>query len=266
MPLVSHAIVGGDSADAPGSPFPSSSRGPLVALFVNGYHHCSGVVIAKNKIATARHCLSELSSPLDLRFGTDAYSAPSVSRNIRTIIQSPASPNSRQGDLAIITLQENLEGVQAAKLPQDAESPGMRLIISGYGCPDMFGSPPGQLRFASVRTMGVSSTMITFPSTPETGAFPSLCQGDSGGGTFMQNEQGELILVGINSSIGFAGDFSAGMGKVYRLSGAIIEEMELVPTFSPEITDSCSLPSYGVPTQEKQLKKELDAITNSFMQ
>ena len=197
------AIISGDRASV--DEYPSS-------LSLGNYHVCSGVRIRENVVMTARHCIEDLEiekgSPLPIGQETGIDKSSFIINSIHT-------PENGRRDLALLVLSSPLEFGEDARLPEKALFP-LRMMATGYGCEYIGGPPSEYLKEAKVRPNSVDSVSISFPSTPETGFYPSLCSGDSGGGSYTKDDEG-LTLIGINSSLGHDGSFSAGNSRVARI-------------------------------------------------
>lgn len=210
-----HAIIGGERATS--GQFPAS-----VSLVKNGQHICSGMRMGDQQITTARHCLEQLGplpAEIEVRWGESAQHHDRISLKVST-----QGATARE-DWAVLETQGN------ARLPDElaiqdkfAAFDGTRpLMITGYGCADMYGHAGGDyLRVARARTPYQVQDKIHFTSTPDSGHFPALCPGDSGASAYQQNAEGVWVVVGVNSSIGLVqGDLSSGSSKIQALPASM---------------------------------------------
>jgi hypothetical protein len=219
------AIIGGERARS--GEFTSS-----MSLARNGNHFCSAILIAPNKIATARHCLENSGAvPFELEgsWGVDRQHQQTI--HITNIEQS----TNELADWAVLEIQENNLPELTVQNILGSYDPALPLTITGYGCADMLGHPGGDhLRLARARRPYPMGDKINFSSTPESGLYPSLCPGDSGGGAYQQRPNGEWVLVGVNSAIGhLQGDFSSGTSKIQMLPEQLLANKENCPQAAP---------------------------------
>lgn len=116
---------------------PSISTAPeivkksTVFLDIAGYSLCSGTIVAKNKILTAKHCVDSITdaSEIIVRFGPDQ----SDSRHSRRAYGSPRQ-HSRL-DLAVISIEDIPSNYSPATIfdPSASLSVGSEVVIAGFG-------------------------------------------------------------------------------------------------------------------------------------
>ena len=159
----------------------------LAITDINGrFSACSGVVLNKDTILTAAHCLNH--SPLaSIIVKAGGYAANGI---FYRHLNSPY-------DLGYVKLDRKLpRSVKAAKLSKKYPAYGEEIYLLGYGY-DEYGNI-GKLRFGAMSTSGFDGIQIT-AVRPFNGS--SACQGDSGGPAFVLRKK-KLQLVGITSTVG----------------------------------------------------------------
>ncbi len=164
------------------------------ALSTNGKYGCTATILDKAHALTAGHCLFGVNGVSDLSIGFTV----SVNSNteFRHVTKTQAAPGV---DLAIITFEGGLpDGYQPVTLAK-----GLRItkttpaIEAGYGKTSYQsnGSERGTLRAINVAI----SSIDTRRSSVKTQGVGAICNGDSGGPTFVR-VGGELRQIGVHRS------------------------------------------------------------------
>jgi hypothetical protein len=168
---------------------------------------CSGVIIDKNKILTAHHCISCLkasdSSKIKVKFGKNATSQVSVTA------QGSIRPHPNSKDLAVVEIPSLPSGFKPAEiLPSDSSySKGSPFTIAGFGPSNKANPTYGDLNWGtqyynvkrdklSYKTGEKYKNLIELknPGANKANSFP----GDSGGPVFYK-ASGKYYLAGIIS-------------------------------------------------------------------
>ncbi|MCA9592364.1 MAG: trypsin-like serine protease [Myxococcales bacterium] len=185
----------------------------VAALFTERGFACSGVVIGKRAVLTARHCL-----PITrVRFGQDA-SKPVAERRVRRHYLPPA----RGLDIAVLELTEDAP-VTAYKVSHSTQPP-QRVRAVGYGATDAHASRgAGQRRYWDLRIRGWSCDPASSVSTackpgvelvlPRSNGLDT-CNGDSGG-PLLSWVKHRWVVVGITSRAVASSLLPCGDGGVY---------------------------------------------------
>jgi len=184
------------------------------------YHICGAVLIARNKLVTAAHCLQgQTASRMRVEVGAlNLYDAPNAYEQTvavsRFIIHesyassSPGIPN----DIGIIYLASQVTlnaNVQLATLaPKGSTFAGTKCVITGWGQTSGSGSGSANLLQASITKITTADCqsrwsgqninirhICVYEASAASGTRPSACMGDSGGPMICGNN----LLAGITS-------------------------------------------------------------------
>lgn len=118
----------------------------VVATGRDGRFFCSGMVIAKNAVATAAHCL-----PINaIRLGSTSYDSDSDTVEVTRVVQHP------DADVAIAFLAEDLKFAPLKWRTANANyAPSGRVVLTGFGASTFAGDQgAGVRRSAWVSTSG----------------------------------------------------------------------------------------------------------------
>lgn len=168
---------------------------------------CTGTIISEQLILTAAHCVEKASAQdLEVLFGKSIYSLFSKRREVTKFIihESYVHTNVIANDLAIIKIAENIpdgfEKLDVTRAIDYGFTPVSEVQVAGYGLSkvDDYKSGSGSLRKTTVKIESYSPTspLLVLNQSEERG----ICQGDSGGGAFIESE-GELIQLGVTSFV-----------------------------------------------------------------
>lgn len=163
--------------------------------------HCSGILIAKDMILTAGHCVPQRAGVrMSIKVGSKNILAAEVERHERYSVKNESDGNQVfRNDLAILRLERAVSGGVPVLLPnEDLGIPeNQKVLVAGAG---QNGSGSGRLlkteSFASLREPSArrgTSTLVLTGSR-------SICHGDSGGPTFLRQKSGKLVVIGVHSS------------------------------------------------------------------
>ncbi len=162
---------------------------------------CTGVVVARDAVLTARHCLAEsivdtircparepqlgrhaAASAIAIHAADDVREAPPVAwgRSVRV----PPGDALCDADLALVTLDRPLEGVTPLQLSRLAPRVSDRIVAVGYG-------QVGDRGRSGVRRFR-TDVVVTRTTAFELTVSESTCSGDSGGPA-IDAESGEVV-------------------------------------------------------------------------
>lgn len=189
---VSEAIVRGA---------PDRGRHPAVVAVLTGDALCTGVVLAKDVVLTARHCVAAVrvdavecparepqvgrhvvASSVAIHVGDDVRAAPPVA--FGRAIHAPASDAICDDDVALVTLDRPLEGVTPLRLSRRRARVGDRVVAVGYG-------QVGDRGRSGVRRFR-TDVVVTRTTPGELTVSESTCSGDSGGPA-IDEASGEVV-------------------------------------------------------------------------
>lgn len=171
---------------------------------------CSGSIIDSNRVLTAAHCFDSYdfkSRPLFILYKGQKYFADSVQINSNYLREDIYDPDwgylyeiKITGDFALIHFQRTFQPKDFINLPQKLTplTQGSEVLFAGFGqIANMYGTGRGEgtLRFSKiVKADDVSNDRIRVEEGRS-----GLCLGDSGGPTFIQDDNNKVLQVGVNS-------------------------------------------------------------------
>ena len=196
-------IVGGEDTDIKDHPW-------QVALDIDGYRLCGGVIIAQNWVLTAAHCFLPDYKVVRVKAGATNYKIGGVWTPVDRVVLHSFNTETWENDLALVKLKARPAG-RAIPLARPALKLKHchHLEVSGWGKTET-GSRSDTLKKAVVPH--VDTAMCNEPGSHAGKVRPSMlcagfnkidtCQGDSGGPLVLRskdnNDEGD-VLVGIVS-------------------------------------------------------------------
>ncbi|GAA2305585.1 serine protease [Streptomyces hawaiiensis] len=230
LSMGSSAPVAADSVVIGGFPVEISQSPWTVALSsrdrfggTRAGQFCGGVAVGRTTVLTAAHCLDEnvLGVPLervrDLKViagRTDLLAGRGQEIAVRRTWVNPAyDGDSNDGDFAVLTLAEPLQGDSAITMAADGDpayTAGGTATVYGWGDTSGAGDYPDSLRAARVRVLPDALCEEAYPGgsegtydaksmlcAGETVGGRDACQGDSGGPLVAQGRLIGLVSWGI---------------------------------------------------------------------
>lgn len=198
----------------------SSQSYPWMVSIQRGYHFCGGVLIGKDWVLTAAHCLENKSAEdLTLYIGLEhlSYAASGEVRNAEWFIIHP-DYNSRTfySDLAIIKLDRQSEKTPINLLSRESVldlQQNEQLRVLGWGVTET-GSTSRQLKEVNVSFQRDFVCSATYPIGGQEHYWDrSLCAGEvNGGKDSCQGDSGGPIIVKAQNEWALAGLVSWGSG------------------------------------------------------
>lgn len=191
---------------------------------------CSGVLVGRNVIATAKHCVDD--GPLErVFFGQDVASLTSGS-----VVEVNGEPVLHDDlDLALLVLEQEVTLLRRPLAQPGAATDARSLRVAGFGNSNAAGTTGyGKRRRGSVFSEpcrpGAAAAHGCLPGfelvTPPqmAGVFGEPCTGDSGGPSYLLGAGGWEVT-GIMSRSTAAAGMGCGLGAVYvRLDRADVQE------------------------------------------
>lgn len=167
----------------------------VVGIFKKGETKCTGVLVSKNAVLTAAHCLPDISKA-SISFGLNKKNLqllpinghlqhPQYDESIVGIVEDPAN------DVMVVTFRGDLPaGYDPAEISdQDLVQKGSVVLIAGYGRDE-----DDQYDYLNATEVNVVEA-VSFEFRTEEKKSGS-CDGDSGGPVFMKNSENKYLLVG----------------------------------------------------------------------
>jgi secreted trypsin-like serine protease len=167
----------------------------VVGIFKKGETKCTGVLISKNAVLTAAHCLSDIKNA-SISFGLNKKNLkllpiaghlqhPQYDESIIGIVEDPAN------DVMVVAFSGDLPaGYEPAQISdQDLVQKGSVVLIAGYGRDE-----DDQYDYLKATEVNVVEA-VSFEFRTEEKKSGS-CDGDSGGPVFLKNSENKYLLVG----------------------------------------------------------------------
>ncbi|KAJ9575332.1 hypothetical protein L9F63_025718, partial [Diploptera punctata] len=202
-PLPDGRIVGGDDAKIEDYPY-------QVSLEYFWYHTCGGSIISNEWVVTAAHCVDRgLTFDYRVRVGSTYMEYSGTTFDVSEIIMHPSyDPSTYNNDIAVIKLSDPYQKLFPLATVEPAA--GTLATVTGWGTLSYMGEFLSSIlqvvhvpivsyetcNHAYILYGGITDKMIC--AAAERGG-KDACQGDSGGPLVVENEDGELELVGVVS-------------------------------------------------------------------
>ena len=162
------ALIGGET----------SSIFPEVVKIEAGKKVCTGTIIGPRTILSAAHCVTRKAEGAHIHYLGKKYPVSFFSSDERT----------RGHDLALAITEKDIKGARFARLGRGLAH-GISVIMAGFGCTKK-GGRPGALHIGKSKVIGMDEDHILSASPGGS----VLCEGDSGGPTFVDEGSGRRLV------------------------------------------------------------------------
>jgi hypothetical protein len=102
-------------------------------------------------------------------------------------------------DIGLIAVEEDIDAVPAAVVSFDPLDLGDVVIMGGYGRESVDGPSFARLRFGIKQVAAFRGGTVELPEGDVDGGRSGVAPGDSGGPAYVQDEDGQFVVVGVNS-------------------------------------------------------------------
>jgi uncharacterized protein YkwD len=183
-PAIDHNEGGGVAL----SPFITSGQPDnghrSVGSLKSGGSACTATLVGKRTVLTAGHCVKGPSAEFKLD-GQTYHSSQ--------IIKHPGYGGGNNNDIAVVILQQAPQGVSPSPVMVSAPHVGQHITLVGYGRTSEQGNDYGTKRMGTNTISQLGSTTFKFQGGS------NVCNGDSGGPTFV-NLGGQEVVAGVHST------------------------------------------------------------------
>jgi uncharacterized protein YkwD len=171
---------------------------PSVGQLRSGGAACTATLIGQKTVLTAGHCVPSSASRTSFVVGGKSYTASKI-------IIHPSYGGGNRHDIAVVLLSQSPSGVNPSPVNTDTIAVGQAVTLVGYGLIGENSGSFGTKRSATNTISGVTATTMRFDGRG------NVCNGDSGGPSFVR-VQGEERVAGVHSTkSGFCGNAGTDM-------------------------------------------------------
>lgn len=185
----------------------------LVMMLVSNGHMCTAAAIGKKVLLTAAHCIAGNKMNTFVSFYPSVSCESGYNKNLyvqgisETIVHedydSSKTADKMKGDIALVFLENDIPDgytihkiADPGKIFQDSS-----MFLYGYGKTGSKAGGAGMLRKTilnrALYDIILADKKIKIDQTSGSG----ICQGDSGGPVFVNNTEGEMQILGVNSYV-----------------------------------------------------------------
>lgn len=163
---------------------------PSVGELNSGGAGCTATLIGQRTVLTAAHCVPANSATFTLG-GQTLHSAQ--------VIAHPSYGGGNSGDVAVVILQQPVQGVSPSPIAVGGPQVGQSIVLVGFGKTGENANDYGTKRMGANTVSQVGPTTFSFQGAS------NVCNGDSGGPTFV-NVGTQQVVYGVHSTkSGFCG-------------------------------------------------------------
>ncbi|KAK3569100.1 hypothetical protein QTP86_022127 [Hemibagrus guttatus] len=193
-------IIGGKEAKPHSRPY-------MVSVQINNMHICGGMLIKKNRVLTAAHCVDEIEYPgkykLEVVLGAHNISKkePQQQRiRVKKNIKHPCyKKNERLNDIMLLKLKSKAKlnkGVQVIHLPKNNENlkANKKCSIAGWGKTSQNSAASDVLREVTLKVQDNSQCKKSWEQYFDTDSM--ICTAPDGRDAFCQGDSGSPLICG----------------------------------------------------------------------
>ena len=144
---------------------------------------CTGTLIGKRTVLTAGHCVGYKGYA---KLGGQTYYTSKIHKH-------PQYGGGNRNDVAVMILSQPVQGITPTPIATQAPTVGQAITLVGFGKTSEYGGGYGTKRFTTNTVGKVRSTTFSFYGKK------TICNGDSGGPTFVQYGN-EEVTIGVHST------------------------------------------------------------------
>lgn len=158
---------------------------PTVGMLASGTGRCTATLIGKHTVLTAAHCIKTSTVTFELSNG-NSYTSAQVTRHA-------GYKGGNSNDVALVTLQQDVTGVTPSPVNVTPPTVGQAITIVGFGRTSETSGGFGTKRVGTNTIASVGTTSFKFQGNS------NVCDGDSGGPTFVSTGGAEIVA-GVHST------------------------------------------------------------------
>ncbi|XP_054747638.1 chymotrypsin-1-like [Anastrepha obliqua] len=204
-------VIGGENATEGFAPYQVSLQS------IYGYHSCGGVIINKDWIVTAGHCVyGKTADSIKIATGTNEWEKPNATYYVKAIhVHCRYNTPSSHNDIALLNLNASIvfnEKTQPIELPTEQMTEGDEVILTGWGTTELYGDTPEKLQVVYLKYLPYKkcAEMLNYEASMDYGHMctytkygEGACHGDSGGPLVNDGKLVGVVNWGYPCAIGY---------------------------------------------------------------